>query len=612
MKQKNLFLAFGFLLSHFSTFSQDKTFLNWDCYVSVTAGGLLHVNGDIWNDGTFAVIQNDGTIITENNGTRRASVYWENASNVFGNGLYKIEQDWVNSASFAADQSTVELYSSNSQQFITSKNNQVTTFHNLTLTGTGTGNNRKKTLSVTTNEPASTAVNAYIDATGVLTLNDRELDTDTNTMFVLNPSLTAVSNNTVTFGNEGFVSSLAEGSLSRVTNVAGAYVFPTGSSAGTLRYRPVILTPNAAAANTYSARLVNFPTPDVANIDSIVTCKVNPDFFHKLKQTAGTTPASIDIFYHQPTDGPWDAQAQWEVPVTNLWNHMGTATHTNGTPYNDVLVANWSNFANDSFVLVRNVPPSPVITCVDSICPWTKNNIFSAAGDGPTFVWSSPVGTNITSGQGSNTVSIDWHDTTGVVKVYQIVANGCISFADSCIVNLAPYPIAGFDTLSKGMFNNDYKFTDTSSGGPTTWIWHFGDGDSSYVQHPQHHYIAAGTYTVMQIVNNRFGCVDTIFHVVEVKEGIIIPNVFTPNSDGINDQFYIPNSGVKEFYIEIYDRWGLKMFETTSSEIRWDGRTMAGKQAPDGTYYFVLKAIMYSDTVHDYHGFLQLISQGPN
>jgi len=316
----------------------------------------------------------------------------------------------------------------------------------------------------------------------------------------------------------------------------------------------------------------------------------------------------IDIFYDQITDGPWDAQAQWNVPTASYWNSMGTATNTNATPYNDVMKLSWSNFTNDSIVLIRHVPSAPALTCLDSICPWTKANLFTAAGAGPNFIWSSPPGTTIISGQGSSSATIDWNDTSGVVKIYQIIFNGCVSPYDSCTVNLAPFPIAGFDTLSKGRFRNDYFFSDTSSGS-STWGWYFGDGDSSFVQNPAHHYLAAGTYTVSQIVVNTHGCLDTIYHVVVVDEGILIPNVFTPNGDGINDQFYIPNSGVKDFYIEIYDRWGLKMFEANASEIRWDGRTLAGKMASDGTYYFVLKATMYSEKVHDYEGFLQLISQ---
>jgi len=83
----------------------------------------------------------------------------------------------------------------------------------------------------------------------------------------------------------------------------------------------------------------------------------------------------------------------------------------------------------------------------------------------------------------------------------------------------------------------------------------------------------------------------------------LIPNVFTPDGDGVNDHFYIPGVCSSEDYtLEIYDRWGLKIFTTSYRQHRWDGRTMAGKDAPDGTYYYIITVFEKS-----YKGFVQLI-----
>jgi gliding motility-associated-like protein len=79
---------------------------------------------------------------------------------------------------------------------------------------------------------------------------------------------------------------------------------------------------------------------------------------------------------------------------------------------------------------------------------------------------------------------------------------------------------------------------------------------------------------------------------ITINEGIIIPNVFTPDGDGVNDVWYIPNSGMKQFSVEIFDRWGTKVFETTADQIRWDGRSSSGKLLSDGTYFYVLKAYL--------------------
>lgn len=70
------------------------------------------------------------------------------------------------------------------------------------------------------------------------------------------------------------------------------------------------------------------------------------------------------------------------------------------------------------------------------------------------------------------------------------------------------------------------------------------------------------------------------------------PNVFTPNDDGINDIFtpFMPYSGVTKVEMEIYNRWGKRVFRTTNPDILWDGTDETTKQASsDGVYYYGCK-----------------------
>jgi gliding motility-associated-like protein len=159
-----------------------------------------------------------------------------------------------------------------------------------------------------------------------------------------------------------------------------------------------------------------------------------------------------------------------------------------------------------------------------------------------------------------------------------------------------PSPAALFDTSSGGMYSSSYLFTDLSTPSitVTAWNWDFGDGSNSTIQNPSHTFPGSGTYTVTEVAFNKFGCPDTFKITVSIGEGIIIPNVFTPDGDGINDVWYIPNSGMKEFSVEIFDRWGAKVFQTTADEIRWDGRSSSGQLLSDGTYFYNLKAVLKS------------------
>ncbi len=52
---------------------------------------------------------------------------------------------------------------------------------------------------------------------------------------------------------------------------------------------------------------------------------------------------------------------------------------------------------------------------------------------------------------------------------------------------------------------------------------------------------------------------------------IYVPNVFTPNGDGLNDGFYAVTRGVKKFSFMIFDRWGALLFSTGDPQQAWDG-----------------------------------------
>jgi gliding motility-associated-like protein len=75
----------------------------------------------------------------------------------------------------------------------------------------------------------------------------------------------------------------------------------------------------------------------------------------------------------------------------------------------------------------------------------------------------------------------------------------------------------------------------------------------------------------------------------EEQEGVFIPNAFTPNDDGVNDIFYIPEANFIRFEIAVYDRWGNRVFYSDSPSFRWNGES-AGRQVPQGVYVYVMTA----------------------
>ena len=90
-----------------------------------------------------------------------------------------------------------------------------------------------------------------------------------------------------------------------------------------------------------------------------------------------------------------------------------------------------------------------------------------------------------------------------------------------------------------------------------------------------------------------FGCTwtDTLLvTIIDTQVGEpIIPNVFSPNGDASNDLYLITGVDADEFELEIYNRWGMKVFTTTSVTRGWNGKLDNGSEpVPEGTYYYVV------------------------
>jgi gliding motility-associated-like protein len=71
---------------------------------------------------------------------------------------------------------------------------------------------------------------------------------------------------------------------------------------------------------------------------------------------------------------------------------------------------------------------------------------------------------------------------------------------------------------------------------------------------------------------------------------IKVPNVFTPNGDGMNDEFRVVYSSIKEFHCWVYNRWGHLVYEWSDPAKGWDG-SIHGKPAAEGAYYYVIRAL---------------------
>ncbi|PWE01469.1 hypothetical protein DDZ16_01850 [Marinilabilia rubra] len=143
----------------------------------------------------------------------------------------------------------------------------------------------------------------------------------------------------------------------------------------------------------------------------------------------------------------------------------------------------------------------------------------------------------------------------------------------------------------------EIRFLDQSSGKVSAWQWTFGDAGQSVQQNPLFVFSEAGTDSVtLRVVNRQSLCEDLSepFIVVVRESELEVPNVFTPNGDGVNDEFRVAYKSIKNFNMVVYSRWGRKVFESSDPERGWDGK-VGGKIGAPGVYFYNISAQGYNE-----------------
>jgi gliding motility-associated-like protein len=237
-------------------------------------------------------------------------------------------------------------------------------------------------------------------------------------------------------------------------------------------------------------------------------------------------------------------------------------------------------------------------TCKNS-CDGQINSAVSGGKPPYTYSWSNGKTTSNISNLCANSYTLTVTDSNGCKRnATTIVGTDIIVTA-----NFTATPSTGGVPLS-------VNFVYTGTGG-SNFNYTFGDGSTSTDQNPFHVFDSIGVYNVILIVNSGAPdfCTDTFRVLVEVimPSMIIVPNVFTPNNDGVNDQFLMQSKSIETFNCTVFNRWGEKVYEWTDISIGWDGRTKSGAVAAAGVYYYVIKAVGVDKQEYNLHGTVTLL-----
>jgi gliding motility-associated-like protein len=109
------------------------------------------------------------------------------------------------------------------------------------------------------------------------------------------------------------------------------------------------------------------------------------------------------------------------------------------------------------------------------------------------------------------------------------------------------------------------------------------------VEEHRYTFSEAGIYKVKLTVMNEFCSFSDSINITIVESGLQVPDIFTPNGDGVNDEFRVAYKSLKSFNGVIYSRWGRKVFQWTDPAKGWDGN-INGRPAAEGGYFYVISA----------------------
>jgi gliding motility-associated-like protein len=248
----------------------------------------------------------------------------------------------------------------------------------------------------------------------------------------------------------------------------------------------------------------------------------------------------------------------------------------------------------DTAEVTINVIPSPSVAFTNSFtdgCAPLDVTFTSLAEDAIFVTWDFGDG-NI-----SNEHELTYtFDSIGTYDVTLFATNSGGCTGSSQVTTITVFDSANAEFTSTPLFPVELTLPSSlvqfinQSTNAVSWAWDFGNGQQSALENPEMLFDEPGTYMVSLSVQSEQGCVSRVTHgpfIIKAPD-LFIPNVFSPNEDGINDNFWVEYTGDQPYNIIIFDRWGKEVFASRNKQQRWDG-TMEGKKLPEGVYYYKLR-----------------------
>jgi len=347
-----------------------------------------------------------------------------------------------------------------------------------------------------------------------------------------------------------------------------------------------ILNPIAFPNNTTEFIVLGTDANGCTASDSVI---VNVNALPTISAGATTSICSGDSVQLSATGG-----------ISYVWNPGSTLTDStisspfafpSGTITYTVVGIDAVGCSNVDSVLI-NVNQLNITDLNDTIiCIGESLQLNVAGPTGSTYFWSPPIDL-------SNNTIANPITTTLVTITYGVLvtdSNGCTD-TTSILVTAEPKPTASFTLETNPVCSGiAADFTNLSTGA-SSYLWDFGDGNQSNDINPSHVFEYNSLSTIILTAYSLGLCSDTSSYPISTDNfedyfNITPPTVLTPNRDGLNDLFKIdlPDGVGNCTDIKVFNRWGMKVYDSNGQNSGWDGRTTAGEKVPEGTYFYIIE-----------------------
>lgn len=345
---------------------------------------------------------------------------------------------------------------------------------------------------------------------------------------------------------------------------------------------------------TYAVTVLNDST--CPNTDSMHITVLQPPVAGFTITSTCEGSASIVTDQTQPTGLNYN----WQMGNGNTINDtLSSYTYANGGTYQVIQIVDNGACADTAYQQV-NIDHKPIADfTVNNACEGVQTFINDLSqAQGGDYTWHMGDGTTV-----NDTIDSYLYNNAGNYEVMQVINLGACTDTAVQYVLISDAPLADFDYSF--VDSQTVAFNNTSQGG-NSWEWLYGDGSGSNSLNPQHHYNEPGSYNVWLVAVNNAGCRDSATQLIVIpnqpdtasliKDAIYIPNAFSPNGDGNNDVWQVyTNASLTYFSLNIYNRWGEKVYESNDNGTGWDGRYKAQLQNPQSFVYTLSVVLQHGE-----------------